>query len=123
MNPFASFLVGPYGQAFALMDEYQFLPTPECFTEFTEEMYEAYYVHKGMPAERLFQMNTGPQYRGKEILTVSKTEKEEILKARQFVDSVISSNPSLKGASDEECINYFKSRFSFFFPDHKLEDK
>ena len=27
MNPFLSLLVGPLGQAFALMDEYQFLPS------------------------------------------------------------------------------------------------
>ena len=42
MNPFLSLLVGPYGQAFALMDAYQFLPSQENFKEFTEEMYNAY---------------------------------------------------------------------------------
>ena len=42
MNPFLSLLVGPLGQAFALMDEYQFLPSRDNFTEITEEMYNAY---------------------------------------------------------------------------------
>ena len=47
MNPFLSLLVGPLGEAFAVMAEYRFLPTPECFAEFTEEMYEAYFHKMG----------------------------------------------------------------------------
>ena len=116
MNPFMSFLVGPYGQAFAIMDEYQFLPSRENFTEFTEEMYNAYFNKMGMPAERLYQMYPGKQYEGHEVLTVSKTEMEEVLKAREFIDATISSNPELKEASDLEKLNYFKSHFPILFP-------
>lgn len=117
MNPFVSFILGPYGKAFAMMAEYQFLPTPESFTEFTEEMYEAYYNKMGMPAERMYQMNPGPHYKGFEILTVSKTEMKEILRAKLFVDMVTLNDQSLKGSSDAERLKYFMSQFTFLFPD------
>ena len=116
MNPLLSFLVGPYGQAFGLMDEYQFLPTRENFTAFTEEMYNVYFSKMGMPAERLYQMHPGKQYKGREILVISKTEMEEVLKARGFIDMVLSSDPEMKDASDLEKLNYFKSEFDFLFP-------
>ena len=121
MNPFLSFLVGPYGQAFALMDEYQFLPSRENFTEFTEDMYNAYFNKMGMPAERLYQMHPGKQYEGQEVLVISKTEMEEMLKARKFIESTLSSNPKMKDASDVEKLNYFKSQFTVFFPNHKSQ--
>jgi len=105
------------------MAEYKFIPTRECFTEFTEEMYEAYYNKMGMPAERMFRMNPGLQYKSKEVLTVSKTEMNEILKAKRFVDDVTSKDPSLEGASDEERLNAFMSQFSFLFPNQKSEKK
>ena len=116
MNPYLSFLVGPYGQAFSLMDEYQFLPSRENFTEFTEEMYNVYFNKMGMPAERLYQMHPGEQYKGHEILVISKTEVEEVLKARGFIDTDLSSDPKMKDASDLEKLNYFKSQFDFLFP-------
>ena len=121
MNPFLSFLVGPYGQAFALMDEYQFLPSRENFKEFTEEMYNAYFNKMGMPAERLYQMLPGKQYEGKEVLVMSKTEVEEMLKARESVESTLSSNQEMKGASDLEKLNYFKSQFAFLFPNSRKQ--
>ena len=121
MNPFLSFLVGPYGQAFALMDEYRFLPSRENFTEFTEDMYNAYFNKMGMPAERLYQMLPGKQYGGQEVLVISKTEMEEMLKAREFIESTLSSNPKMKGASDLEKLNYFKSQFTILFPNHKTQ--
>ena len=105
------------------MAEYRFLPKPENFKEFTEEMYEAYYNKMGMPAERMFQMNPGQYYKGSEILTVSKTEMEEILKAKLFIDNATLNNQSLKGASDEERLSYFMSQFTFLFPDQKTEEK
>ena len=123
MNIFTSFLVGPFGEAFSIMAEYRFLPKPENFKEFTEEMYEAYYNKMGMPAERMFQMNPGQYYKGSEILTVSKTEMEEILKAKLFIDNATLNNQSLKGASDEERLSYFMSQFTFLFPDQKTEEK
>ena len=119
MNPFLSLLVGPLGQAFALMDEYQFLPSRDNFTEFTEEMYNAYYNKMGMPAERLYQVLPGKQYEGQEVLVVSKTEMEEMLKARKFIESTLSSNPKMKDASDLEKLNYFKSQFTVLFPNPK----
>ena len=123
MDPFTSFFFGPYCLAFAIMDEYQFLPTPESFTEFTEEMYEEYFEELGMPAERMFQMNPGPQYKGGTILSVSKTEMQEILKAKQFVDDEVMKEPKMKDASDLEKIDYFKSQFTFFFPDKNNDEK
>ena len=77
MTPFLSYLVGPYGQAFAIMDEYQFLPSRVNFTELTEEMYNDYFNKMDMPEERLYQMHPGKQYEGQEVLVVSKTEMEE----------------------------------------------
>ena len=121
MNPFLSFLVGPYGQAFALMDEYQFLPSQENFKEFTEVMYNAYFNKMGMPAERLYQMLPGKQYEGKEVLVMSKTEVEEMLKAREFVESTLSSNQEMKEASDLEKLNYFKSQFTILFPNSQKQ--
>lgn len=121
MNPFLSFLVGPYGQAFALMDEYQFLPSQENFKEFTEEMYNAYFNKMGMPAERLYQMLPGKQYEGKEVLVMSKTEMKEMLKAREFIESTLSSNPEMQEASDLEKLNYFKSQFTLLFPNHRKQ--
>lgn len=121
MNPFLSFLVGPYGQAFALMDEYQFLPSRENFTEFTEEMYNAYFNKMGMPAERLYQVLPGKQYEGQEVLVISKTEMEEVLKAREFIESSLSSNPEMKDASDLDKLNYFKSQFSILFPNTRKQ--
>ena len=123
MNPFASFFFGPYGQAFALMDEYRFLPSPENFTEFSEEMYEAFYRQIGMPAERMYQLRPGPHYTDKEILVVSKTEMHEFLKARQFVDKVTHDVPELEGASDLERLSYFKSKFDFLFPANSIKEK
>lgn len=119
MTPFLSYLVGPYGQAFAIMDEYQFLPSRENFTEFTEEMYNAYFNKMGMPEERLYQMHPGKQYEGQEMLVVSKTEMVEMLKAREFIDSTLSSHPEMKDASDLEKLNYFKSQFKILFPTPK----
>lgn len=116
MNPFMSLLVGPYGQSFALMDEYQFLPSRENFTEFTEEMYNTYFNKMGMPAERLYQIHPGKQYEGQDILVISKTEMEEMLKAREFIDSFLSGIPEMNDASDLEKLNYFKSRFTILFP-------
>lgn len=121
MNPFLSFLVGPYGQAFALMDEYQFLPSRENFTEFTEEMYNAYFNKMGMPAERLYQVLPGKQYEGQEVLVISKTEMEEVLKAREFIESSLSCNPEMKDASDLDKLNYFKSQFSILFPNTRKQ--
>lgn len=123
MNSIMSLLVGPLGEAFSVIDEYRFLPNPECFTEFTEEMYEAYFNKMGMPAERMYQMNPGAHYKGTEILIVSKTEMGEMLKARRFIDDVIKEETSLEGASDEERLDYFKSIYSFLFPDQKNENK
>ena len=98
------------------MDEYQFLPSKENFKELTEEMYNAYFNKMGMPAERLYQVLPGKQYEGHEVLVVSKTEMKEMLKAREFIDSTLSSNPEMKGASDSEKLNYFKSQFTILFP-------
>lgn len=123
MNPFASFLMGPYGKAFSMMAEYRFLPTRENFTEFTEEMYDAYYNEEGMPAERMFQMKPGRHHNETEILSVSKTEMKEILKAKLFVDKATLKIKELKGASDEERLDYFMSQFPFLFSDQKTEKK
>jgi len=119
MTPFLSLLVGPYGQAFALMDEYQFLPTREDFKEFTEEMYNAYFNKMGMPAERLYQVLPGKQGKGQKVLVVSKTEMEEVLKAREFIETTLSNNPEMKDATDLEKLNYFKSQFSILFRNPK----
>ena len=103
------------------MAEYRFLPTRENFTEFTEEMYDAYYNEEGMPAERMFKMKPGRHHKGTEILSVSKTEMEEILKAKLFVDKATLKIKELKGASDEERLDYFMSQFPFLFSDQKTE--
>lgn len=88
MNPFLSFLVGPYGAAFGVMDEYRFLPTVNNFMEFSDEMYEAFFIKEGkMPSERLYRMNVKSHSNEKEILVVTKTEMEEFLKAKQFCGS------------------------------------
>lgn len=123
MNPFASFFFGPYGHAFSVMDEYQFLPSPENFTEFSEEMYEVYFCKMGMPAERMYQLKPGSHYNEKEILTVSKTEMRELVKARAFVDKVTLDVPELEGASDLDRLNYFKAKFDFLFTDKNTEEK
>ena len=103
------------------MDEYQFLPSRENFTEFTEEMYNAYFNKMGMPAERLYQVLPGKQYEGQEVLVISKTEMEEVLKAREFIESSLSSNPEMKDASDLDKLNYFKSQFSILFPNTRKQ--
>ena len=103
------------------MDEYQFLPSQENFKEFTEEMYNAYFNKMGMPAERLYQMLPGKQYEGKEVLVMSKTEMKEMLKAREFIESTLSSNPEMQEASDLEKLNYFKSQFTLLFPNHRKQ--
>ncbi|MBO4434588.1 MAG: hypothetical protein J5769_03940 [Bacteroidales bacterium] len=116
MNPFLSFFVGPFGAAFSVMDEYLFLPSPENFTEFTEEMYEVYFIKNGMPGERMYQMHPGTSSNPKEILTISKTEMSEMLRAREFVDRMVSHNRKLKNASDLDKLHYFISKFPFLFP-------
>ena len=124
MNPLESFFFGPYGKAFAIMDEYQFLPTPENFTEFSEEMYEDYFHHFGMPAERLYQIHPGPHYhKENEILMASKTEMEEFLKAKAFIDDITLGKPELQGASDMERLNYVKANLDFLFKSHKEDEK
>lgn len=105
------------------MDEYQFLPSRENFTEFTEEMYNAYFNKMGMPAERLYQMNPGKQYEGHEVLVISKTEMEEMIRAREFIELTLSSNQEMRDASDLEKLNYFKSRFSILFPEQTRKQK
>ena len=122
MNTFLSFLVGPLGAAFQVMDEYQFLPSRENFTEFSESMYEAYFLIHGMPAERMYRMNPGHDTDSKEILTVSKTEMEEFIRAREFLDMVLQ-DEKMKNATDIEKLNYFKSQFSFLFPSEGEENE
>ena len=118
MNPFLSFLVGPYGQAFAIMDEYQFLPTENDFKEFSEEMYERFFAKHGMPSERLFQMipPSLDASKSKDILVVKKSEIKEILSARAFVDDFASNKKELENASDMDRLNAFKSFLPFVFP-------
>lgn len=124
MNQFLSFLVGPYGAAFGVMDEYHFLPTANNFMEFSDEMYEAFFIKEGkMPSERLYRMNVKSHSNEKEILVVTKTEMEEFLKAKQFVDHVTLKVDELKNASDSERLDYFKEVFSILFPDKPKEDK
>ena len=96
-------------------------PSQENFKEFTEEMYNAYFNKMGMPAERLYQMLPGKQYEGKEVLVMSKTEMKEMLKAREFIESTLSSNPEMQEASDLEKLNYFKSQFTLLFPNHRKQ--
>lgn len=92
--------------------------------EFTEEMYDAYYSKMGMPAERLYQMRPGNnQVEGSEILSISKTEMEEMLKAREFIEKTIAKNPENKNASDLDKLRYFKSLYPFLFTNSKQEDQ
>lgn len=122
MDPILSFLVGPYGAAFAVMDEYRFLPSIDSFTELSDEMYEAYLAQEGkMPSERLFLMHVDSNSNEKEALLVTKTEMEEILKAKQFVDRVTIEKEDLKEASDVERLDYFKTMFPMLFPDKPQE--
>ena len=110
MNPFLSFLVGPFGAAFAVMNEYRFLPSTDSFTEFSDEMYEAYLIKEGkMPSERLFQMHADSNTNEKEVLVVTKTEMEEFLKARQFVDHITLEKDDLKDASDVDRLDYYST--------------
>jgi len=111
MNTFLSFLVGPLGAAFQLMDKYQFLPSSENFTEFPELMYEVYFIEHGMPAERMYLMNTGCETEDKGSLIVSKTEMKEILRAREFLDSMVLKDEKMKNATDIEKLNYLNLNF------------
>ena len=123
MNPFLSFLVGPFGAAFAVMNEYRFLPSTDSFTEFSDEMYEAYLIKEGkMPSERLFQMHADSNTNEKEVLVVTKTEMEEFLKARQFVDHITLEKDDLKDASDVDRFDYFMKLFPILFPDKPQEE-
>jgi len=123
MNPFLSFLVGPFGAAFAVMNEYRFLPSTDSFTEFSDEMYEAYLIKEGkMPSERLFQMHADSNTNEKEVLVVTKTEMEEFLKARQFVDHITLEKDDLKDASDVDRLDYFMKLFPILFPDKPQEE-
>lgn len=117
MDQILSLLVGPYGKALALMDEYQFLPSQEHFTEFSEEMYEAYYNKKGMPEERLYHLRPGNSKDCNDIFTVSKTEMEEILEASEFIKATMAESPEMEKASDSEKLADFKSQFPFLFPE------
>lgn len=121
MNTFLSFLVGPLGTAFQLMDKYQFLPSRENFTEFPELMYEVYFIEHGMPAERMYLMNTGCETEDKGSLIVSKTEMKEILRAREFLDSMVLKDEKMKNATDIEKLNYFKSQFYVMFPSERAK--
>ena len=123
MNPFLSFLVGPFGAAFAVMNEYRFLPSTDSFTEFSDEMYEAYLIKEGkMPSERLFQMHADSNTNEKEVLVVTKTEMEEFLKARQFVDHITLEKDDLKDASDVDRLDYFMKLFPILLPDKPQEE-
>lgn len=76
-----------------------------------------------LPAERMYQLKPGSHYNEKEILTVSKTEMRELVKARAFVDKVTLDVPELEGASDLDRLNYFKAKFDFLFTDNNTEEK
>ena len=122
MNPFLSFFEGPFGAAFAVMDEYRFLPSADNFTEFSDEMYEVFYIKEGkMPSERLYQMHVDSHINEKEVLIVTKTEMEEFLKARQFVDLITLENKKLIDASDTERLDYFKNWLPMVFPNKSKE--
>lgn len=104
------------------MDEYRFLPSIDSFIELSDEMYEAYLAQEGkMPSERLFLMHVDSNSNEKEALLVTKTEMEEILKAKQFVDRVTIEKEDLKEASDVERLDYFKTMFPMLFPDKPQE--
>ena len=54
MDSVLSLLVGPLGKSFRIFKEYGILPKDRNFIEFSEEMYEKYYMAVGMPSGRLF---------------------------------------------------------------------